>query len=61
MKTQLITIAAILTIGGLAALALIKGMDGVALTASIGIIAALGGYQAGKRKGKPPTSNSSTP
>ena len=49
---KLTPIIAIIVIGALEAYALSKGLDGVALSASIGIIAGLGGY-AIKVKKKP--------
>ena len=61
MKTHAVTIVAIIAIAGLAALALMRGMDTVALTATIGVIAALGGYQVGKRRGKPLPPNDTNP
>ncbi len=50
MQKLMITIVAMMLIGGLEGLALSRGIDGVGLAASVALIAGLGGYQIGKRR-----------
>lgn len=60
MRSDVVTIVAMCLIAGLAALALLNGIDGVALAGSSAIIAGLGGYHVGKRNGKPKPPDTST-
>jgi len=52
MRETITSIVAILSIGGLTALALSHGIDGAVLMTALTIIGGLGGYSVGKRRGK---------
>ena len=46
------TVIAIITIGVLELVAILRGIDGAALSTALAVIAGLGGYEIGKKKAK---------
>lgn len=61
MKYIFVTITAICSITGLAALAVCNGIDGAVLMSSFAVIGGLGGHAFSKRKSKPVLEDTTLP